>query len=224
MAHYNVALLSSRGGCARRSLDVASVRRRRPISPLRLTLESILRSAHCKPLSSQYAVIFFYIFWMYLLALSVNADRQRYNLKATAFVKLRSWTPTYCHLKNHHCETAVQHNSIQPALDAYGKSNDCYGYIVFLYCCLCIESFQRPKKLHNWEEPVCYIIQNGQRVCLLFMLKDFFDLLVTAASLLLQDSGGSTATLASPQRCATCTGPLSSKGESRWHTSNKNIL
>lgn len=58
----------------------------------RPTLESILR----KPIVNHFhrntltVVFFFYDFWMYLLALSVNADRQRYNLKATAFVKLRS--------------------------------------------------------------------------------------------------------------------------------------
>lgn len=116
----------------------------------------------------------------------------------------------------------MQRNSIQPAQDTYGKATivtDILGF--FLYCCLCIESFQRPQKLHNWEEQICYIIQNGQHVSVLFMLKGFvffLDLLVTAASVLLQDSGGSTVTMASSlksQRCVTCGEALSSKGELR---------
>lgn len=98
-----------------------------------------LTQAHCKPLSSQYTVgFFFYDFWMYLLALSVNADRQRYNLKATAFVKQRSWTPTYCHLKNHHCGTAVQRNSIQPAQDTYGKAAIVIDILGFFYIVVCV--------------------------------------------------------------------------------------
>lgn len=110
----------------------------------------------------------------------------------------------------------MQRNSIQPAQDTYGKAAIVIDILVFfLYCCLCIGSFQRPQKLHNWEEPICYIIQNGQHVSVLFMLKG---LLVTAASVLLQDSGGSTVTLASSlksQRCVTCGEALSSKGELR---------
>lgn len=51
-----------------------------------------LTQAHCKTtfIAIHCRVFFFDDFWMYLLALSVNADRQRYNLKAAAFVKLRS--------------------------------------------------------------------------------------------------------------------------------------
>lgn len=96
-------------------------------------------------------------------------------------------------------------------------------FVFFLDCCLWIESFQRPQTLHNWEEPICYIIQNGQDISVLLMLTGtlcslLLNLLVTAASVLLQDSGGSAVTSASSlksQRCATCTEALSPKGELR---------